>query len=338
MDNLTHTLFGLTLAQTSLRRAGPGVTATLVLASNAPDIDIVKAIMSGSLAYIDVHRGPTHGPIGIVSLGLLTASLVRLIWSKGDLAKLFLVATLGVLFHVLMDLPTSYGTRLLSPFSSTWYALDWLPIIDVYLLALLAIGLGAIFWKPGARDTITRAVFLLMMGNYLLHAATQQMALRRQEATGSERCNLPALRSWGPAIGTPELACETSAVIPTFTSPFRWRLVRKVPDGYELSEIDLLSGTADPPVRFPETRNQAVELSRQADNVETFFRFARFPAVRAEHSRSGTDLVFWTDLRFARGLITLDPESVGPQTPFVVWVRLNEAGEVIDEYPRRVAE
>src|SRR5438128_998519 len=41
MDNLTHTLFGLTLARTPLGRSGRGVTTALVLASNAPDVDIV---------------------------------------------------------------------------------------------------------------------------------------------------------------------------------------------------------------------------------------------------------------------------------------------------------
>ena len=36
---------------------------------------------------------------------------------------------IAVLLHVLMDLPTSYGTRVLSPFD--WRCLvDWMPIID----------------------------------------------------------------------------------------------------------------------------------------------------------------------------------------------------------------
>jgi len=43
MDNLTHTLFGLTLARTPLGRAGRGTTAALILASSAPDIDIIAA-------------------------------------------------------------------------------------------------------------------------------------------------------------------------------------------------------------------------------------------------------------------------------------------------------
>src|SRR6266511_3552719 len=81
LDNLTHTLFGLTLARTALGRAGRGTTAALVIASNAPDVDIV-ATASGALTYLRWHRGPTHGPIGLIGLGLATASFVWL-WYDG---------------------------------------------------------------------------------------------------------------------------------------------------------------------------------------------------------------------------------------------------------------
>ena len=47
MDNVTHTLFALTLARTPLGR-GRGTTAALVLASNAPDVDIVAALGGGA--------------------------------------------------------------------------------------------------------------------------------------------------------------------------------------------------------------------------------------------------------------------------------------------------
>ena len=68
MDNLTHTLFAATLARTPLRRAGRGTTAVLLLASNAPDIDII-ATAGGALKYLEWHRGPSHGPFGIVGMG-----------------------------------------------------------------------------------------------------------------------------------------------------------------------------------------------------------------------------------------------------------------------------
>ena len=69
MDNLTHSLFGLTLARTALGRGGRASTIALVLASNAPDIDIV-ATAGGSAKYLEWHRGPTHGLPGVIGLGL----------------------------------------------------------------------------------------------------------------------------------------------------------------------------------------------------------------------------------------------------------------------------
>src|SRR5687768_17880435 len=126
MDNVTHTLFALTLARTGLGRGGRGTTAALVLASNAPDIDIVAAL-GGSANYLAWHRGPTHGPLGVAGLAVLTAALV---WSgrrvldsmrpeplrrplgmtrDAPFAMLTIISTIGVLLHIMMDLPTSYG-------------------------------------------------------------------------------------------------------------------------------------------------------------------------------------------------------------------------------------
>src|SRR5439155_25768262 len=75
MDNVTHTLFAATLARTPLGRAGRGTMAALVIASNAPDIDIV-ATAGGAESYLRWHRSLTHGPLGVVALGVVTAALV----------------------------------------------------------------------------------------------------------------------------------------------------------------------------------------------------------------------------------------------------------------------
>src|SRR5262249_45211961 len=147
LDNVTHTLVAATLARTKLSRAGRGTTAALVIASNAPDVDIL-ATAGGSLKYLEWHRGITHGPLGIVVLGVVTAAVVviaqRLRARSGEtkpdatFGMLVAVSILGVLIHVLMDLPTSYGTRLLSPFDWHWFGADWMPIVDIYLLMVLA--------------------------------------------------------------------------------------------------------------------------------------------------------------------------------------------------------
>ena len=75
MDNITHTLFAITLSRTPLGRAGRGTLGALVIASNAPDVDIVAAAR-GSASYLEWHRGPTHGVLGMVGLGVATAGVV----------------------------------------------------------------------------------------------------------------------------------------------------------------------------------------------------------------------------------------------------------------------
>ena len=116
MDNLTHTLVGLTLARTPLARAGRGTTAALVLGSNAPDIDIV-ALAGGSVSYLRWHRGPTHGPLGILGLGVVAAAIVwlgRRLYDRhvpdelnASFPMLIAASVIGTVFHVLMDLPTA---------------------------------------------------------------------------------------------------------------------------------------------------------------------------------------------------------------------------------------
>src|SRR5262245_40802832 len=117
MDNVTHSLFALTLARTPLGRER-GATAALASAPTAPDSDFLVSLTGAS--YLDWHRGPTHGPLGILGLGLVTAACVYGIsrafnWQperdgRTQFAHLLMASMIGVAAHILMDLPTSYGT------------------------------------------------------------------------------------------------------------------------------------------------------------------------------------------------------------------------------------
>ena len=72
MDNLTHTLTGLFLSRIGLNRWTPGASAILMLAANAPDIDVVSAA-GGSLNYLHYHRHLTHSlaamPLMAITVG-----------------------------------------------------------------------------------------------------------------------------------------------------------------------------------------------------------------------------------------------------------------------------
>jgi len=119
LDNLTHTLIGITLVRAGVGRGAAGATAAMIVASNAPDVDIVTAFTGGSMAYLAAHRGWTHGLLGVLLLALATW-IGALAWRRSsrrtppltsrDALRLALVCAVGTALHVVMDLPTSYGT------------------------------------------------------------------------------------------------------------------------------------------------------------------------------------------------------------------------------------
>ncbi len=363
MDNVAHSLFALTLARTRLGRIGGGATAALVLSSNAPDVDLIAAAGGGIASYLQWHRGPTHGLPGILGLGVATGLAV---WLAGrlrppregqataSLAALAAVSTVGVALHVVMDFPTSYGTRLLSPFDWRWFGLDWMPIIDIYLLAILGAGLAFGRGSTLERRRNVALALSLMTLEYGIRALAHHRALalapRLFGPTLPQPCHPIAARSavdvW-PRAATPRppegprRCLVDMAAIPTFLSPFRWRVIARLSNGYGIHDVDLLDqqfrASAAPSealwrtaVGLPDVWTPEVEAAAAARSARIFLGFARFPAARSFVDRNGEATVVWTDLRFLRGTLSPPRQPIRPP-PFAVTVRVGADNRILYE-------
>jgi membrane-bound metal-dependent hydrolase YbcI (DUF457 family) len=349
LDNLTHSLVGWTLARAGLGRRVPGAAATLIIASNIPDIDIVTALTGGSVGYLAAHRGPTHGPLGIVGLGILSALVVYgwMAWRRRaapgirtwrTVLQLSAVGVTATALHVLMDLPTSYGTRILSPFVGTWYALDWMPIIDVFLWIVLAVALIAGV-RPAWRTRAARLALVFMLADYsaraLLHErALEDAAARTADGTPSPCAVRPTLvrhpslieaRLAGPG------ACIQAAALPTFFSPFRWRAIRQYPNGYELSERSLLRPNARvTPVWMPADVGPAIARARATRTGRVFLDFSRFPSSHVVARGPDEVVVRIVDVRFVGPVLRLD-DNPRARSPFVATIAIDGGGRVVRE-------
>ncbi len=375
MDNLTHTLFAATLARSPLGRAGRGTTAALLIASNAPDIDIVTAARGG-VSYLAWHRGPTHGPLGIVGLGVLTAALVWMGRRRLDrrtaaetvsptpddehnasFAMLVAVSMIGVLLHILMDFPTPYGTKLLSPLDWRWFALDWLPIVDIYLLIALAAGL--LFGRVSALSSRRNAAIALalMAVNYGIRGVAHHQALVEAprlfgpllpQRCDAEPTSASLVDSWPrantatPRDGSGQRCLVEIAALPTFVSPFRWRVIAQLSNAYEIHDIDLLDPRFRRPagdtealwrvtVRFPNQSSPQIAQAATTHLGRVFLGFSRFAAARwVVDDKTGVATVRWTDMRFAGGILTLE-QPVRRPDPFTAVVRIGADGRILDE-------
>ncbi len=298
MDNLTHSLTGFALARAGLGRFSKGATLALVIASNLPDVDLVTAA-SGSAVYLEHHRGVSHSIVGAPLMALGLALLLRLFVRGSRLLPLLACSLAGVAGHVFMDLWTSYGTRVLSPFDRRWLTWDLVFIVDPWVLALLLI---AVLWKRGLPQAprIATTGLGLVLAYVGLRAVTHAQALDQAAA----RLPRPAARM---------------AALPSPLDPFRWRVLADTGDAVYVGDLNLLGRSS--PLERREKRAHAAAVAAavaQSDVAAVFLDFSTFPWVEVEETPEGTQ-VRWHDLRFERP----DRET------FVATVLLDKAGRVL---------
>src|SRR5436190_16314735 len=71
MDNLTHSLVGLTSAKAGLDRLSPYATTVCLISANIADADFVTLFFGDRWTLLQHHRGITHSILGTIAIGLL---------------------------------------------------------------------------------------------------------------------------------------------------------------------------------------------------------------------------------------------------------------------------
>nr|AUN37098.1 hypothetical protein [uncultured bacterium] len=215
MENLTHTLFGLTAAKAGLERATPLATTTLLIASNMPDIDSVMRFR-GAFADLENHRGITHSFIGLLVLSTFLTLILVFLDKKFRLRhdifrrpirplRIFGLAYLGGLCHIFMDFTNNYGVRPFLPFSDKWFYGDIVFVLDPWIWLILG---GAAMWlttNSGTRIIVWSIIGLIMA--LLVAFALQQpsdrfpvtvpLAVRIVWFVGLAFIIFGAMRGWG---------------------------------------------------------------------------------------------------------------------------------------------
>lgn len=300
MDNLTHTLIGVAMARAGLDRRVPGATLTLALASNLPDLDIVSAA-GGALAYLEHHRGLSHAfalaPVGAV---VLAAVLARWPRSPRRFLPTLLLAVLGICVHIVADLWTSYGTRALLPFDSTWYSWDWIFIVDPALLVLLLI---AAFGEGRLARRGFRGWAIVAVVAYIgLRAGAHSLAADQAKAVAGPNFDL----------------------VRVFPDPLRinkWRFLARSETEFASGYVPAI-GDARSRVSFPRIAPDALvkRIAKESRVARIFLDFSAFP--RLETRREGDEtVILWRDLRFA------DRRANG----FFCEVRTDAQGQILSE-------
>ena len=147
MDNLTHTLVGVTVAKAGLEKLSPGASVLCVLAANAPDADVIVLAFGDRWAFLQHHRGITHAIVGVIGIAFLLPLIFYAIdhlWSrfrnqtpKTKIKGLLIASFIASATHPFLDWTNNYGIRFFLPWSQKWSYGDLVFIVDPYLWLIL---------------------------------------------------------------------------------------------------------------------------------------------------------------------------------------------------------
>ncbi|MGA3101925.1 MAG: metal-dependent hydrolase [Terracidiphilus sp.] len=298
MEPVTHFLFGAAMGRAGLNRKTALATATLTLAAEAADLDVLSRF-GGSAFGLNHHRGFTHSFLGVPLVAAVVVAFIYLLWrARGRKTRnpnlpprwglLFGYACLAGLSHILLDYTTAYGVRPFWPFYERWISWDIVFIVEPVLLVVLTLGLivpalfSLINEEIGARSKNGMPKGRLA-ATVALVAVVAYWGLRDYE----HRRAVAALqaRTYRGAD-----AIRVSAY-PYWVNPFRWYGVVETTNFFATMDVDSLNFNSVSPEVDPEAQMQirykpeetAITLAAKKTYLgRVYLSWAQYPLTETE--------------------------------------------------------
>jgi inner membrane protein len=320
MDTVTQIVLGAVVGQAvGGERLGGQAALWGAVGGLIPDLDIVLTAIGpkGEFLY---HRGPTHalwfGP-------LVGAALGWLLWrsrgaAPGMLGTWVALMIAALLTHPLLDVFTTYGTQLLTPFSRRRFATDAVAIIDPAYTILLVVAL-LVGWRLGwtARAAQVAAIVALTLSTaYLFYGwHLNRVAVAHARAVlASEGLGSASVRSY-----------------PTLFQPYLRRIVARNGEEIRIGWISLWNGRPITWQSFKAPGHPLIDAARSTEMGRVFEWFADHETVGSVRETGAGATVYLDDLRF--GLPSAPQEGL-----WALRARFNRNGQLmapIDRVRRR---
>jgi len=304
LEPITHFLTGGCLARTGFNRKTALATATMTLAAEAPDLDVLSSF-KGPVYGFAHHRGFTHSFLGLLLTSMVVVGFMYLIWLlRGKRTNipnlpprwglLFLFAYITGLSHILLDFTNNYGVRPFWPFSEKWYSWDITFILEppilVFLIAGLLLPSRFSKQKPAPRGRIaatlslTCVVALWAMRSY--EATKIRHVLAQQRFNAESPLRVSAYPYWTNT--------------PRWLIVMRWSAVIETSESFVTADVSPATGKVDAAtlIIIPKPPETAATLAAKRSYLgRVYLDWARYPLV-TETSEGQDSVVSFQDLRF----------------------------------------
>jgi len=307
MDTITQGLLGATTAQLGFRqRIGKDATWLAALAGIVPDLDIfIQPLLTLSgretddLSRLVIHRGLSHSllmvPIMALGITLLWWRFRRSSKSPPPFALLYACVFVALLTHPLLDWTTSYGTQLFSPFSNRRFALDFMPIIDIFYTPVLILTLAVCYIIRKLKSNPRKSTlfvgwigFALSTGYILTGGVMKTLAVKTmQKHFPSQAIVAPTASARGQYDAYPQIG-----------TIFLWRTTYRDDASWAAARVHFLFPAKPNINQIAIRRNDWTQKARQLDEVKTFDWFAMGRTRLAYQKQLDAHVVECMDMRY----------------------------------------
>jgi inner membrane protein len=338
VDSITHALTGVVIAKAiDDEKIGNWGTIAGLSMGFFPDTDFVLGLFNRQF-YLEYHRDFTHSLL-LIPFYALFFSWVFVKISKRPCFWSFYKICLPVLVsHVILDLLTSYGTMILSPFHEHRFSWDLVFIVDLIFSGIVFFPfLFSFFWKKKAKwicrgSIVGLSVYILFC--WVQHNRAIELTKRFSKDLREKVVQVASLPQplspfrWANYVETNERVYQGfvdlkeghSRLLRTLSAPFsfleRYERYRKLdnlfqsPEKIEYRPWQKFNGSS------------WVKKALSTDGVKFYYWFARFPVVKSVNSRDGRHRVEFMDVRFLFPNIRI---------PFVYYVEFDDSGKIRSE-------
>ena len=317
-------LTGACISRAGFNRTTAYSTATWVLASEFPDIDVAY-YLGGSVEAFAHHRGWTHTFMAAPVNAAVVVGGLYLWWRwrhsrgpetrhaaslRGDSERidgladaprwglLLFYAVLASFGHILLDYVTAYGVRPFEPLSFQWFSWDIVSIIEPLWLMVMAAALALPFLfglvseevgehKRGPRGrgwAIAALIFMLALWGY------RDVQHRR------------ALAALNSVLYRGESA-QSVAAYPYMINPFTWHGVVNTREFYQTVEVNSRTGEMDDSDNghtYYKPQETPITLAAKKTRLgQVYLDWAAYPMIETLPAPDGGWEVRFYDLRYA---------------------------------------
>lgn len=260
MDSLSQIVLGAaTFALVKDKEIGKKALLYGAILGTIPDLDVLINPFFNSIEQLAIHRAFSHSIFFALLLSLLAASWFSWIY-KTSYKSWFWASFLALFTHPLLDLCTTYGTRIFYPLSNSYYSLDNVFVVDpLYTIWLLIGCIVLLFMKKNntKRQSIIKWSLTLSTA-YLIYGLCIHYLVTNHFEKELERQHINY---------------EKIKIVPTPFNTILWQAIVKTKNGLYYSDYSLLDTNTTAVFHYEENDLEFIKEKKKIKELEPFFNF-----------------------------------------------------------------